>query len=80
MLAFELTHVEIRTHFDLMTLQLDLQIIERKLTALKQQANYCLIAQDRDGLQTVIRVIEEWQFTYEEQITLVTDLYSDWRK
>lgn len=80
MLAFELTQVEIRTHLDLMTLQLDLQIIERKLTALNQQANYCLVNQDKDGLQTVVRVIEEWQFTYEEQITLITDLYSDWRK
>lgn len=80
MLSFELNHVEIRTHLDLMTLQLDLQIISRKLTALQQQADYCLIHQDSNGLQTTMRVIEEWQFTYEEQIVLVTNLYSDWRK
>ena len=80
MLAFELTHVEIRTHLDLMTLQLDLQIIQRKLTALQQQADYCLIHQDKNGLQTTMRVIEEWQFTFEEQITLITDLYSGCRK
>lgn len=80
MLAFELNHVEIRTHLDLMTLQLDLQIIQRKLTALQQQADYCLIHQDKDGRQTTMRVIEEWQFTYEEQIVLVTNLYSGWRK
>lgn len=80
MLAFELTHVEIRTHLDLMTLQLDLQIIQRKLTALQQQADYYLIHQDSNGLQTTMRVIEEWQFTYEEQIVLITNLYSDWRK
>lgn len=79
MLAFELNTVEIRTHFDLMTLQLDLEIIQRKLSVLHEQADYCLITQDKAGLQTTKRVIEEWQFTFEEQITLATVLYQDWK-
>lgn len=78
MLAFELNHVEIRTHLDLMTLQLDLEIIQRKLSVLHKQADYCLISQDVNGLQTTMRVIEEWQYTFEEQITLATVLYKDW--
>lgn len=79
MLAFELNTVEIRTHFDLMTLQLDLEIIQRKLSVLHEQADYCLITQDKAGLQSTMQVIEEWQFTFEEQITLATVLYQDWK-
>ncbi|AEJ81521.1 gp002 [Erwinia phage vB_EamP-S6] len=77
MLAFELTQVEIRTEFDFITLQLDLQIIQRKLTALNKQVDYCLIEHDKTGAAKVMRVIEEWQFTYEEQIVILNNLYGN---
>lgn len=77
MLAFELKQVEIRTHFDFQTLQLDLQIIERKLSALNKEVDFMLISCDANGAERTMRVIEEWQFTYEEQITIISNLYGN---
>ncbi len=77
MLAFELTQVEIRTEFDFITLQLDLQIIQKKLTALNKQVDEYFLIENINGINKVMRVIEEWQFTYEEQITIISNLYGN---
>lgn len=77
MLAFELKQVEIRTHFDYQTLQADLEIIERKVQALVKEVDFMLISHDANGAERTMRIIEEWQFTYEEQITIITNLYGN---
>lgn len=74
MLAFELTQVEIRTAYDQATLQFDLMIIERKLKALYEEVDYMLIHQ-ASGIEKHLRIIEEWQFTFEETIVIHQNLY-----
>lgn len=74
MLAFELTQVEIRTAFDQATLQFDMMIIERKLKALYEEVDYMLIHQIA-GVEKHLRIIEEWQFTFEETIVIHQNLY-----
>lgn len=74
MLAFELTQVEIRTAYDQATLQFDMMIIERKLKALYEQVGYMLIHQAPE-IEQHLRIIEEWQFTFEETIVIHENLY-----